>query len=599
MKRFASLLALSLSLALAGCKDGIDPIAGPRRLRDLTAANWTFAAPMLQARYRTAAATGLDGRIYVFDGNNFSIPFGLGSEAYDPATNTWSSIASAGGVFNAAIARGGDGRIYIAGSSFGSNVQAYDPVSNTYTPVASMHFARYQSAGTTGADGRVYVIGGMDISNGHAQPPEVYDPATDSWTVLPNPLDEHATPAVATGLDGRIYVFSGGSYSAPFTNTAEAYDPSTNSWSMIAPVPVNMNQGEVAVTSTDGRIYLFGSYDSGVFATPNVYVYTPATDSWSAGPSLCVGRYDPAGAADLAGHVYAIGGITAGGLTTNAVEILSGSSTTACGIALPNQPPVVVIGGPYSGAEGSPIAFDAGASSDPDGDALQFAWDFGDGSPLSDGPPNRSHVYFDNGTYTVTVTADDMHGHTTSATAQVTVSNVAPTVDPIAGATITLGQPYSLNGSFSDPSFADSYTGSVNWGDGSSSSLGAVGTPFAASHGYATAGTFTVTVTITDDDLGAGASTATVVVNPPPHTIQGLGNKVSALLGTGAISSQTAQQLMASVNAAAASLAAGNLSDARGQLGAFINKVQSCMKTGKISAADGAALIAYAQSITQ
>src|SRR5437879_12665495 len=47
-----------------------------------------------------------------------------------------------------------------------------------------------------------------------------------------------------------------------------------------------------------------------------------------------------------------------------------------------NHPPVANAGGPYSGAEGSPVLFNGGASTDPDvSDVLTYDWDFGDGTP--------------------------------------------------------------------------------------------------------------------------------------------------------------------------------------------------------------------------
>ncbi|MFE2581580.1 PQQ-dependent sugar dehydrogenase, partial [Streptomyces sp. NPDC059378] len=72
------------------------------------------------------------------------------------------------------------------------------------------------------------------------------------------------------------------------------------------------------------------------------------------------------------------------------------------------------------------VAFSTAGSSDQDGDALTYSWDFGDGATASRADP--THKYKKNGTYTATVTAKDTTGRTGSASVQVVVGNTAPTV---------------------------------------------------------------------------------------------------------------------------------------------------------------------------
>ena len=92
----------------------------------------------------------------------------------------------------------------------------------------------------------------------------------------------------------------------------------------------------------------------------------------------------------------------------------------------PNRPPVAVAGGPYSSTNGV-VNFDGSASSDPDGDALTFAWNFGDGASSSAMKP--SHTYATNGAYTVALTVTDAKGLTSNASATTAdVSVPAPNI---------------------------------------------------------------------------------------------------------------------------------------------------------------------------
>ncbi|MFF8864938.1 PQQ-dependent sugar dehydrogenase [Streptomyces sp. NPDC015139] len=72
------------------------------------------------------------------------------------------------------------------------------------------------------------------------------------------------------------------------------------------------------------------------------------------------------------------------------------------------------------------VAFSSAGTSDQDGDALTYSWDFGDGATSTAADP--THKYRKNGTYTATVTAKDTTGRTGSASVRVVVGNTAPKV---------------------------------------------------------------------------------------------------------------------------------------------------------------------------
>ena len=72
-----------------------------------------------------------------------------------------------------------------------------------------------------------------------------------------------------------------------------------------------------------------------------------------------------------------------------------------------NAPPTLDPGGPYAGKVGEVIAF-AATASDPDGDPLVLAWDFGDGTTAD--TANAEHIYATAGIKSVRVSVDDGRG---------------------------------------------------------------------------------------------------------------------------------------------------------------------------------------------
>ena len=107
----------------------------------------------------------------------------------------------------------------------------------------------------------------------------------------------------------------------------------------------------------------------------------------------------------------------------NRRQVVNGENRLALlQIVNPNRPPVASVGGPYAGAKKKPVTFDGTQSTDPDGDLLTYAWDFGDGSPPASGA-TPTHAYAEWATYTVKLTVSDPAGLFTS---QTTTATIAP-----------------------------------------------------------------------------------------------------------------------------------------------------------------------------
>ena len=83
-----------------------------------------------------------------------------------------------------------------------------------------------------------------------------------------------------------------------------------------------------------------------------------------------------------------------------------------------NQAPTAVASGPSTGTPAAPLSFNGSLSSDPEGDPLNYSWDFGDGGTAFG--ELTSHT-FALGTFMVTLTVDDgFLGHSDTMTVAVT-----------------------------------------------------------------------------------------------------------------------------------------------------------------------------------
>jgi PKD repeat protein len=257
-------------------------------------------------------------------------------------------------------------------------------------------------------------------------------------------------------------------------------------------------------------------------------------------------------------HIYADDGIYT---VTLRVWDDEGTDTTTTQLVVHNVAPTVTMTGGTTN-EGSSLTL-VGSYDDPGplDRAVQIRVDYGDGSPVETFTPPYwwersfaiSHSYPDNGTYLVTVSVMDDDGGVGTATATVTVNNVAPSVyleDP--WSSFPEGSTMTLRGGFYDPGTQDTFTATVDYGDGTGvQPLELSSSSFTLRHVYLNNGVHTVTLTVTDDEGAAGIITRQVYVYNAVPSVSATGgtlNEGSTFTSAGSFTDPGADTWTATVN---------------------------------------------------
>ncbi|MEO1617451.1 MAG: PKD domain-containing protein [Planctomycetota bacterium] len=226
-------------------------------------------------------------------------------------------------------------------------------------------------------------------------------------------------------------------------------------------------------------------------------------------------------------------------ITLTLIDDDSGEALASISVTVENADPVLDAGANRTMMENTEIVifgdftdvgrFDTHTATIDWGDGTEVEAGIVSGSPLEPGEVGTvsgSHVYADDGQYTVTMTLTDKDGGEVVDTLLVDVLNQRPTLDAGLDQSTSEGSFITLDpAGFSDPGFdfapagtLETFEAFVDWGDGNREPIadislldnadGKVGLPTSgsinASHAYGDNGVYTVTVGVRDDDMPVG-----------------------------------------------------------------------------------------------
>lgn len=278
---------------------GTVALAGPPGLPS----RWQEEVPISIARARLAVVA-VNGLIYAIGGES---PGGITGavEAYDPGQQSWVlkatkpvPVANVGGAVL-------EGKVYVPGGSTSSDrvtdvMEIYEPVTNRWEQAASLPEPRAAYALAVHGD-KLYLFGGTDGQQ-DVTTALVYDPATDEWQTGPSMPSARAF-AGAAPLDDRIYV-AGGYADGRELDTCQVYLPATGEWGSCA--PMREGRGGLSLIAVGHNLFAIGGGWERYLAYNQQY--DPVKDTWLRFETPVSGQWRNAGAAEINGKIYVVGG---------------------------------------------------------------------------------------------------------------------------------------------------------------------------------------------------------------------------------------------------------------------------------------------------
>ena len=405
-------------------------------------------------------------------------------EIYDASQNLWSDGTLMPHNRTSPGAATVSGKIYAIGGAKDVNImppgvsglnEEYDPVTDEWKTKAAMLTPRAEF-GVAVVDDRIFTIGGFYFPEMGLRKSvnitEVYDPETDSWTVE-SPMPTSRSNLALAVLDRKIYAIGGSG--AP--GVVEIYDVDTDTWTRGTDIPFNLTSRGITAEVLGGRIYVMGGVGFDC-AGSRVISYDPIKYEWQKEPEM--------------NHPRAY---MASAVIGNAIYVVGGTYGWMCG----NPKPAEKLELEGMGEMAYEWDFDANVDSDGDGNYTNDKEATG---------PTPTHVYYDDGVYTVTLTVTDSQGLQDTDRCNITVLNVPPTPEwtsrsvdgSILNPPYPEGKEILFEATVYDPGIYDTFTYEWNFGDGTI----LLDAGPSVVHAYGDNDTYIVVLKVTDDDGGVG-----------------------------------------------------------------------------------------------
>lgn len=196
-----------------------------------------------------------------------------------------------------------------------------------------------------------------------------------------------------------------------------------------------------------------------------------------------------------------------------------------------NAPPVADAGGPYVIDECQPLQLDGTASSDPNDNALTYAWDLdGDGEFDDSTEPAPTYTWHDHGPHVVSLIVSDGAFQSEPAQAEVTVRDTVPTVVLTGPGTLAIEEEGTYTAAVTSPC-DDVQVVEWDWDYNTIAFRPSGDTGTTGKHRYPAQGTYVVAVQVTDEDGSTALDTREVQVAAPNAPRLPAGRRIKVVVG--------------------------------------------------------------------